>query len=242
MHPLTCMCMYQSQVLADFARMRECVKAQLQEAHVLALRLYTTAAYKSLNAPLRDMERTEAHPFPVTVFFLADAIKRLRAVHTGGGEDGGDSGDAHRPMDLWRGMRTVQSHDSRRTAPSAFGARRPARVTAACACLCYTGNVAASEEFEKLGGCELAPMSTTSNPSVAVAYGQSEQSLLFKILSKSFMTRGADITFLSAFPGEREYLFPPLTYLSPTGRREQIHLTIAGRKVEFTVVEVEPQM
>ena len=28
--------------------------------------------------------------------------------------------------------------------------------------------------------------------------------------------RGADIAFLSAFPAEEEYLFPPLTYLEPT--------------------------
>ena len=33
------------------------------------------------------------------------------------------------------------------------------------------------------------------------------------------MERGADIAFLSAFPGEREVLFPPLTYLKPTGRQ-----------------------
>ena len=86
-------------------------------------------------------------------------------------------------------------------------------------------------------------MSTTSNPTVAVAYGQSSQTLLFKIVSKSFMTRGADITFLSAFPGEREYLYPPLTYLSPTGRDEHVALTLSdGREVEFHVIEVEPQM
>lgn len=68
-------------------------------------------------------------------------------------------------------------------------------------------------------------MSTTSNPAVAIAYGQSRHSLLFKIISKSFMTRGADISYLSAFPGEREYLFPPLTFLQPTGRpTETIHV------------------
>ncbi|KAL3895261.1 MAG: hypothetical protein SGPRY_013557, partial [Prymnesium sp.] len=43
----------------------------------------TTAAYKSMNAPLRDRERKERcekHRLAVTVDFLADAIKRLRAV------------------------------------------------------------------------------------------------------------------------------------------------------------------
>ena len=34
--------------------------------HVLALRLYTTNAYRSLNDPLRNKEREGAHPFPVS--------------------------------------------------------------------------------------------------------------------------------------------------------------------------------
>mgnify|MGYP006166640603 CR=1 FL=1 len=74
--------------------------------------------------------------------------------------------------------------------------------------------------------------------------GIGQSTLLFKILSRSFMTRGADISFLSAFPGEAEYLFPPLTYLRPTGRKEVIKLTAqsTAEEVEFTVIEVEPQM
>ena len=49
------------------------------------------------------------------------------------------------------------------------------------------------------------------------------------------MDRGADIAFLSAFPGEREVLFPPLTYLKPTKRREVLKL---GEGATCTVVEV----
>jgi hypothetical protein len=189
--------------LADFTAHKDAVKAQLTEAHVAALRVYTTACYKSLNEPLRDMERTKPHPFPATIFFLGDAIKRLRAVYA-------DEDDGGRKMDLWRGMR----------------------------------NVGASKEFAATGGSELAPMSTTSDPAVAVQYGQSEKTLLFKITSKSFMSRGADITFLSAFPGEREFLYPPLTFLRPTGRKEvvDVELRSTGSLVEFTVIEVEPEM
>ena len=55
-------------------------RAKLSEAHVLALRMYTTAAYKSLNEPLRDRSRTAPHPFAVTVAFINEGIKRLRAV------------------------------------------------------------------------------------------------------------------------------------------------------------------
>jgi hypothetical protein len=42
--------------------------------------------------------------------------------------------------------------------------------------------------------------------------------------------------FLSAFPGEAEILFPPLTFLKPTGRK----LQITHHAVTFTVIEVEP--
>ena len=64
--------------------------------------------------------------------------------------------------------------------------------------------------------------------------------LIFKLKSESFMDRGADISWLSAFPAEAENLYPPLTYLRPTGRREVVKATSAGRAVEFEVVEVTP--
>ena len=34
------------------------------------------------------------------------------------------------------------------------------------------------------------------------------------------MERGAPLQWLSAFPGESEFLYPPLTYLKPTGVEE----------------------
>ena len=177
--------------LADFVSSEPARNARLAEPHVLALRLYTTAAYQSLNNPLRDTNRTEAHPFAATVSFLTDGIKRLRGVDT-----------SNEALDLWRGVR----------------------------------NVKATSAFERDGGAEYAPMSTTADPAIAVNYGRSEATLLLKITTRSFMDRGADLTFLSAFPGEKEYLFPPLTYLQPTGRREVVPVGSA----EFTVVEVEP--
>ena len=65
---------------------------------MLALRLYSTAAFRLLNAPLRDLARYEsgeAHPLPITVAFIADAVRRLRAV-------GGAHADT--PMCLYRGL------------------------------------------------------------------------------------------------------------------------------------------
>ena len=41
-----------------------------------------------------------------------------------------------------------------------------------------------------------------------------------------------EISWLSAFPGEKEVLFPPLTFLKPTGRAEVVE--------GYTFVEVAP--
>ena len=76
-------------------------------------------------------------------------------------------------------------------------------------------NVELPADFLAKGGTELAPMSTTSNVNIALKYSASAQGVIFKLQTHSSMERGADLTFLSCFPGEREYLFPPLTYLQP---------------------------
>ena len=60
--------------------------------------------------------------------------------------------------------------------------------------------------------------------------------VLFMLKVNNFLQYGAELKWLSAFPGESEYLFPPLTYLAPTGRRE----TVRVDESEFTVVEVAP--
>jgi hypothetical protein len=119
-----------------------------------------------------------------------------------------------------------------------------------------------SEDFLTQGGTELAFMSTTSDLNVAVRYSISPHSLLFKIVPTSFMTMGASVQWLSAFPGEAEILYPPLTYLRPSGRK-QVHrlwcifartLIMTHRYLQdvevqrgnqtfvFTVVEVHPQL
>ena len=55
--------------------------------------------------------------------------------------------------------------------------------------------------------------------------------------TKNFMVRGPAISFLSAFPAEEEYLFPPLTYLEPTPEGVQ---TLRVDDATFTVIDVQP--
>ena len=73
---------------------------------------------------------------------------------------------------------------------------------------------------------------------VAAQYGVSGGTLLLKIKVDSVMQIGASLEFLTAFPGEAEVCFPPLTYLQPTGRTQEVRI---GDKA-FHVVEVEPHL
>jgi hypothetical protein len=97
------------------------------------------------------------------------------------------------------------------------------------------------DEFMQQGGTELAFMSTTSDLRAAVRYALSRHSLLFKLVAPNFMSVGAELQWLSAFPGEAEVLFPPLTFLQPTGRTDRVDAVDRdGNPVSFTVVEVTP--
>ena len=197
-------------VLVDFVAAPESQKAQLTEAQVVALRLYTTAAFKSINGPLRDAGRQARHvphPLAATVAFIKEGLSKLRAADA-----------ENKPLDLWRGMRNLQ----------------------------------ASDDFVRFGGSERGVMSTTSDENVAIQYGMSKNSLVFKIVATSFIQRGASLRYLSAFPGEAEMCYGPLTYLKPTGKMEVVEVTYtpvepdedegmaAPQTAKITVVEVEP--
>ena len=80
-------------------------------------------------------------------------------------------------------------------------------------------------------------MSTTADLNVAVRYSMSANSVLLRLASSSFIKCGADISYLSAFPAESEYLYPPLSFLQSTGARP-IRIRVKGRT--FLVVDVEP--
>ena len=116
-----------------------------------------------------------------------------------------------------------------------------------------------ADEFFERGGTECAPMSTTSDRRVAEEYATRldaagnapATSVLFKIVVDNFLHCGAEISFLSCFPSEAEWLFPPNTYLLPTQhgadaagaggdvrRRGVMEKTESGADIE--VVEVKP--
>ena len=81
-------------------------------------------------------------------------------------------------------------------------------------------------------------MSTTTNLKVALEYASSASSLVLKVNTSNFMNRGVDISWCSAFPGEEEYLYPPLTFLQPTGNLKKYD----ANGCTYTFVEVTPTM
>eukprot|EP00908_Phaeocystis_cordata_P009452 Transcript_20232.p1 GENE.Transcript_20232~~Transcript_20232.p1 ORF type:complete len:815 (+),score=48.90 Transcript_20232:128-2572(+) len=203
-------------LLSDFVAHSSSREANLLEAHVLALRLYTTAAFRSINTPLRKGQRP--HPLPITVAFISDGVRRLRAVASA-------AHDADQPQDFWRGMRDLNVGGSERDEDGV------------------------PDGFLAQGGTEQAPMSTSENFAVALRYSAGAMTrLIMKITTKGFMDRGANLRYLSAFPAESEFLYPPLTFLQPTSLQETVEVPIpsigkggTSMVVTFTVIEVEPR-
>jgi hypothetical protein len=94
-------------------------------------------------------------------------------------------------------------------------------------------------QFNAEGGTELAPMSTTTDVSVAISYAvkkETRSALLFRFVTRNNLERGADVQWLSMFPGESETLFPPLTFLQRTRAKskELVHNGVTVVVVELS--------
>ena len=196
--------------LQDFVASKQAVSAHLNLAHVLALRLYTSPAFSSLNIPLRTYKcdadgkvmlppsMKAPHSFPITVFYIREAILKLRAVESINGTQG-------QFQIMWRGNK----------------------------------DLVVSDDCLSRGGVETAIISTSLALETAVQYSFSERAVIFKIVTRSFMERGAYLDWLSVFPCERECCFPPLTFFSPTGRHQRVKLQDG---YNLTVIELTPRM
>ena len=100
------------------------------------------------------------------------------------------------------------------------------------------GNMQLPPQFSAEGGTELAPMSTTTDLGVAIGYAvkkHTRSALLFRFVTRNNLERGADVQWLSMFPGESETLFPPLTFIQRTRAEPQV---VVHNGVTVTVVEL----
>lgn len=124
--------------LSDFVDHPRARASHLGAAHVLALRLYTTAAFRSINEPLRQPARTSPHPLPITVGFLKEAINQMR------------NRDSQR--DSYR-------EETKGSSPSSPSDRRASEASLQPTVL-WRGlkDLRVTDEFVREGGTELAPM------------------------------------------------------------------------------------
>jgi len=97
-----------------------------------------------------------------------------------------------------------------------------------------------ADEFMTQGGTELGLMSTTAQLWVALKYSRGGgQAVLLWLRTQNFMDRGVDLTWISAFPHEREFLYSSLTYMRPVSNRP-VTVQVGGEDCQ--VIEVKVQM
>jgi hypothetical protein len=59
--------------------------------------------------------------------------------------------------------------------------------------------------------------------------------LLFRFVTRNNLERGADVQWLSTFPGKAETLFPPLTFFQRTRTEPQV---VVYNGITVTIVEM----
>ena len=65
-------------------------------------------------------------------------------------------------------------------------------------------------------------MSTSAELEMAADFAKAGANpMVFKYDTESCIDRGADIAFLSVYQGEKEVLYPPLTYLKLEGMKQE---------------------
>ena len=208
--------------LDDFVKMPQARDAGLEKAHVLALRLYTSNSYSCINGPLRK---------------VAD----IRAAEKKQMEEDQKFG---RPV---QSPKLLAPHPFAATTYYISDALKKLRANLADGGIqdrvFWRGmaNMGANEMFFDKGGTEMGCMSTTADEAVARKFAKvgtrGEKPLLLKVVAKDHMSCGADISWLSMYPEEKEVLYPPLTYLQPNAIEGQAVGTDPG---EVTVITLSP--
>ena len=224
----------------------------LEARHVLALRLYTTAFFARLNTPFYKDENgdyykkvnTPIHPgcckrgpkgeefdvagkyqFAATMMSICDAASRLRGK--GRVPNTESKAPAHEKSNRFqKAVHLVQARHRSETVHAK---------------ILWRGikGVEATQAFKEHGGTYLGPISTTTKLPVALKYAYAtdqRKGLLLKIIPRNFMSRGVTLGYLSCFPDEEEYLYPPCTFFKPNGKVDkQIY-----EEVEYEIIECEP--
>eukprot|EP00457_Paulinella_chromatophora_P000677 gb/GEZN01000677.1/.p1 GENE.gb/GEZN01000677.1/~~gb/GEZN01000677.1/.p1 ORF type:complete len:1038 (-),score=126.73 gb/GEZN01000677.1/:748-3453(-) len=88
------------------------------------------------------------------------------------------------------------------------------------------------DEFNVRGGVETAFMSTTRDRQVALEYAglAPNQASMVMEIKMGMVDRGADLSWISQYPHEREICFPPLCGLEVTGTRVEDQVLVANMR------------
>ena len=220
---------HQGMKLDDFLNHPLAVTAGLKRQHVLALRLYSCSVYRSINKPLHDGCSPERpHPYPALVANITEAFRKLRAAAEENQIHGKVAGLSLQPapLTLWRGAHNIDLSNS---------------------------------EFKQRGGTEVSVLSTSTNRSVAEQWAvraakasaqaaadkgeevEKASFVLLRVRIDNPSQFGADLSPFSVFPHEREFFYPPCTYLEPRGEHEET-VRVGGEEITFKVVEVTPSL
>jgi len=183
---------HKGMTLDDFVKHPNAVAADLDRATVLALRLYTTSAWKAINRPLREGRK---HPYPALVAHLVNGITKLRTVAAKKADQ--------RPVECFRGLK-----------------------------------IEPSDEFFSRGCTDLSFMSAMrcdkKNAERSVTADGANASVLIRMQLMPEQL-GADISFLSCFPGEAEHLYGPGVYIEPKPERGGARMPGAVKTVEAQI-------
>ena len=85
-------------------------------------------------------------------------------------------------------------------------------------------------------------MSTSKDVRVALSYSRPsagarcDSVLILRLKAASFMDQGVSLSYLSAFPQEQEYLYPPLTFLKLEGGM----VSFVYEKTRYEIIDVSP--
>eukprot|EP00962_Isochrysis_galbana_P028794 scaffold9130_cov124-Isochrysis_galbana.AAC.1 len=94
-----------------------------------------------------------------------------------------------------------------------------------------------ANHFGVRGGIEAAFMSTTTDRSVAMGYAKGKTGLLFE-MRMGMADRGADLTWLSQYPHEKEVLFGPLSGLEVQSTRVEGSVQIVQMQLSINLASL----
>mmetsp|Transcript_34047 Transcript_34047/g.79752 ORF Transcript_34047/g.79752 Transcript_34047/m.79752 type:complete len:920 (-) Transcript_34047:91-2850(-) len=209
--------------LADFCQHPESIRAKLKKGEVLALRLYTSSSFRQINEPLRAIvsEQTAIRQNPDKLPAMARVNTLIKMQQE---PQGKPLLRALLPATTYMLSTALKKLRVQHMGATNFKSTELWRGMK---------NLESTALFIQNGGAEGAPMSTTPDLRVVANYSKSETPLLLKIKIDSPMDHGADISWLSLFPDERECLYPPLTFLKPI--RQQPIRGLLGKGEVITV-------